>query len=353
MQKTIVSGVACWSRWQPDRNLYFNAWFVEGSGGNIVVDPLDMDDAVQAYVAERGLAAVVVTNRDHERSAAAFAERFKVPVCAPQADAPEMTVKVDRPYDDGDDVFGWRAVRFDGMKSAGESALFRASDRTAITGDAFWGAPAGALTLMADDKLANPEKAALSTRRLLALNVRHLLVGDGAPVFDRAWEALVAMLEARSGLLFRRVNVDELEWIARKVPAPFAAGRAEISWFLGVRKLGYAATRLEPGQTSSPFHGHTCEEELLLVVDGEPSVRMPSGKFKLRKGDLVALPVGPVGAHRLYNETAQPATVLFFANVAEGDGAFYPDTKKVLADRYGLSLLVRDNPELGYFEGEV
>jgi len=353
MQKTIVAGVSTWSRWQPDRNLFFNSWFVEEPSGNIVIDPLEPDEDVLAHVAERGLAAVVLTNRDHERAAGAFAERFGVPVVAPARDAAEIGVRAARTFEDGDDVFGWRAVRFDGMKSPGESALFRASDRAAITGDAFWGVPAGALTLMADDKLADPLQAALTTRKLLALNVQHLLVGDGAPIFHHAWEALVAMLEARSGLLFRRVNVDELEFIARKVPAGFARERAEISWFLGVRKLGYAATRLQPGETSGPFHGHTSEEELLLVVDGEPTLRTPAGRFRLRAGDLVALPVGSAGAHRLYNESTKPATIVFFANVADGDGAFYPDSKKLLVDRYGRSLMVRDNPELEYFEGET
>jgi uncharacterized cupin superfamily protein len=352
MQTTIVPGVSSWSQWQPDRNLFFNSWFVERTAGNFVVDPLEPDDAVLSHINAKGLAAVVLTNRDHERGAKTFADRFHVPVIAPARDAAEIGVPVDRTYDDGDDVFGWRAVRFDGMKSPGESALFRSSDRAAITGDAFWGVPAGALTLMADEKLANPEQAALTTRKLLGLNVQHLLVGDGTPIFERAWEALVAMLEARSGLLFRRVNLAELAYIARKIPEGFARARAEISWFLGVRKLGYAATRLEPGETSAPFHGHTCEEELLLVVAGTPTVRTPAGRFPLRPGDLVALPVGPVGAHRLYNESAKACTVVFFANVADGDGAFYPDSKKVIVDRYGLSKTVADHPELDYFDGE-
>ncbi len=43
---------------------------------------------------------------------------------------------------------------------------------------------------------------------------------------------------------------------------------------------------------------------------------------------------------------------MFFANTAEGDGAFYPDSKKLIVDRYGLSKMVRDHPELDYFDGE-
>jgi uncharacterized cupin superfamily protein len=353
MQPTIVSGVSVWSRWQPDRQLYFNSWFVESPAGNFVVDPLDPDDSEHAHIMRHGIAAVVVTNRDHERAAELVSERYGVPVIAPKLDAHEMNVDVTREVDDGDDVFGWRVVRFDGMKSRGESALFRAEDRTAITGDAFWGVPAGGVTLMADDKLGDPLAAALSTRKLLALDVQHLLVGDGAPVYFRAWDALVTMLEAREGVFFRRVNVDELHFAPRHVPAGYARERAEISWFLGVRRLGYAAVRLGPGESTAPFHGHTLEEELCWIVDGHPTIRTPAGKHRLRPGDLVALPVGPPGAHRLVNESEQRCIAVFIANVAEGDAGFYPDSHKVMFDRYRSRLILRDNPALEYFDGEL
>lgn len=352
MEATIVPGVSTWSRWQPERKLYFNAWFVESEAGNFVVDPLEPNDEEHTHIMRHGLAAVVVTNRDHERAAELVSERYGVPVIAPKLDAPEMSCDVARTIDDGDVVFGWRVVRFDGMKSRGESALFRAGDRTAITGDAFWGVPSGALTLMADDKLADPLEAALSTRRLLALDVQHLLVGDGTPVYHRAWDALVAMLEARAGVLFRRINVDELEYDRRSVPPGFAGERAEVSWFLGVRRIGYAALRLGPGETSAPYHGHTLEEELCFVIDGAPTIRTPAGRHRLRPGDIVALPVGPSGAHRLYNESEHPCTVLLFANVADGDGAFYPDSRKIAFNRYHERLLLRDNPVLDYYDGE-
>jgi hypothetical protein len=83
-------------------------------------------------------------------------------------------------------------------------------DGVAITGDALWGVPAGALRLMPDEKLADPARAALSIRRLLEANVRHLLVGDGMPVFHGAFDALATMLDARRETLVRRANVAEL-----------------------------------------------------------------------------------------------------------------------------------------------
>ena len=39
MRKTVAPGVWSWSRWQPDRGLDFNGFFVETAEGNLVVDP--------------------------------------------------------------------------------------------------------------------------------------------------------------------------------------------------------------------------------------------------------------------------------------------------------------------------
>ena len=43
MQQTS-SGFAMWSVWQPDRNLFFNSYFLERADGNLAVDPLPLSD---------------------------------------------------------------------------------------------------------------------------------------------------------------------------------------------------------------------------------------------------------------------------------------------------------------------
>ena len=46
MQRTMVDSVRMWSAWQPDRNLFFNSFFVETAEGNCAVDPLPLDRCV-------------------------------------------------------------------------------------------------------------------------------------------------------------------------------------------------------------------------------------------------------------------------------------------------------------------
>lgn len=353
MQPTMLPGVSLWSRWQPDRALFFNSWYVRGEAGAMVVDPLEPDAEVLGAIDAGGLAAVVVTNRDHERAAAFFAERYRVPVISAAPDAAEMSIAVEREVVAGDDVLGWRVVTFAGLKTAGEFALFSPATQAAIVGDAVWGAPAGALRLMPDEKLADPTVAALSLRLLLALDVRHLLVGDGTPIYERAADALQAALDARSGVPVRRINLDELVYRRRNGPGPYQSDDGEIGFWIGARTLGYRATRLAPGEAFCPYHWHTIEEEVFIVWEGTPTLRTPAGTFVLRRGDFVAFPPGAHGAHRLSNDGPGPCTVIMLANTgSDKEACFYPDSRKVLVVHGADDTLVRSEPELDYFDGE-
>ncbi len=351
MRKTVVPGISSWSRWQPDRGLDFNSFFVETPEGNLVVDPLEPDEETLAGLRERGVAAVVVTNRDHERFTAAVAEATGAPVVASALDAPLLQRPVDRTVVPGDVLFGWTVLGLDGFKTAGEIVLYSRERRTAIVGDALWGAPAGALTLMPDAKLADPQRAALSARKLRAYSIDHLLVGDGACVFGNAHDVIGAMLDAREGVFVNRVNVDELDFRStRDGNEPFGDETAEVGRLIGAEKLGYSVARLQRGDHYCPLHWHTAEEELFVVLAGTPSLRTPRGTFALRAGDIIAFPTNAGGAHRLFNDADAEAVVLLVANTNPADTCFYPDSQKHVVEATGT--LVRDHPQLDYFDGE-
>src|SRR5947209_126991 len=353
MRKTAVPGVWSWSRWQPDRGLDFNGFFVETPGGNLVVDPIEPDEQTLAELRERGVAAVLVTNRDHERSSAAVVAATGAQVIASALDAPLLAHHVDRTVVPGEIVLGWTVVGLDGFKTAGEIALYQKACRTAIVGDALWGTPAGALTLMPDAKLADPERAALSARALRMNGVDNLLVGDGACVFGNAHAVISAMLDAREGVFVNRVNLfDERPY--RNSPddvAPFTATWFDPGRLIGAEKLGYGATRLRKGEVFCPYHWHTREEELFVVMRGTPSLRTPRGTFVLEPGDCVAFSTDPRGAHKLWNDADDEALVLLIANTDPGDVCFYPDSRKFVVE--ATDTLVRDNPQLDYYDGET
>ncbi len=205
MQRTVVDGVYLWSVWQPERNLFFNSHFIACSDGNLIVDPLPLSAADAGEIDERGGAAwVLVTNRDHQRDATAFAARFGAKVAAGERDAELLSVAVDRRLVDGATFCGATVIGVPGMKSPGEIALHFPDRRTALVGDALWGDPAGSLRLMPDDKLADPPLVARSLRAVLACDPQHLLVGDGQSIYFDALRALRACLDTRANASLSR-----------------------------------------------------------------------------------------------------------------------------------------------------
>lgn len=356
LQRTALRGISMWSRWQPDRSLFFNSFFIRGKESNVVVDPLAAEESdLQAIESQGGVAWIVITTRDHEREAALFAERFGAKVAAPQRDVPEMRVRVDRELRDGDAIERARVVQLEGMKSPGEFALHLEDCATVVVGDALWGDPPGSLRMVADEKLGDPKKALLSLRRLWALEPKNILVGDGDCIYGGAAEAIETYLASRSDALIHKINLDELpEWKERAGPGRHRRKAAEVGLLIGARKLGYQMFEIDPGNFATPMHGHTDEEELYVVFEGTGTIRLPHGEFPIRKGDFIALPVGERGAHQVQNTGTGKLLVLALANNVDTDCCFYPDSDKLLFARKLMPRMVSGNggANLDYFAGE-
>lgn len=353
LQRTSLEGISMWSRWQPDRAVFFNSFFVRGRE-NVLVDPLALEDRdADAIRAEGGVAWIVITTRDHEREAAAAAKTFGARIAAPEADIPEMSVHVDRPLTDGDSVGRGKVVALDGMKSPGEFALYLADCAAVIVGDALWGDPPGSLRMVPDEKLADPQRAALSLRRIWALEPKHILVGDGACIYGNATDAIGAYLQSRPDVLVNKINADELVWTERPGPGRLTRRQAEIGLLIGARKLGYQLFAIEPGCIATPLHAHTCEEELYYVIEGAATLRLPRGEFGVRRGDFIAFPAGDQSAHSLINDSMERCVVLALSNLDPGDSALYPESQKMMVARGVLPRhIVRSGPLLDYYDGE-
>lgn len=352
MQQTVVPGVSMWSVWQPDRNLYFNSFFVRVPGGNLAIDPLPLAEADLAEIeAAGGVGWIAITNRDHERDARALAARFGAKLAASELDAPLLSAGVERTLRDGDDLCGARAVALEGFKTPGEFALHFPALDTVVVGDALWGMPAGALTLMRDDKLADPPRAVLSLRRIRALFPQHILTGDGACIFGDAHRVLWRALEARRDVFVNRVNRDEIPWRDwNDEPPGYGSRTLELDAYVGAEKLGFRITEIPPGKTTCPLHWHAEEEELFVVLRGAATLHTPRGPVELRTGDFVTFPTRLEGAHKVSNGGTEACEILMIANNEKTDVCYYPDSRKVLIE--AADLMLRDHPALDYWDGE-
>ena len=104
----------------------------------------------------------------------------------------------------------------------------------------------------------------------------------------------------------------------------FRAQRARLSRQAGSERLGLSLWELPPGEAAYPYHYHLAEEELMLVLDGQPSLRTPDGWRELQKGEVVPFLRGEQGGHQLVNRTEDTVRFLAFSTNGEPDIVLYP-----------------------------
>jgi uncharacterized cupin superfamily protein len=121
---------------------------------------------------------------------------------------------------------------------------------------------------------------------------------------------------------------------------------------LGAVLTGLSVYEIEPGQATWPYHFELTEEEWLLVVEGELTVRTPEGEQTLRTGEVVCFPAGAAGGHAVRNDG--PGTARFAmpsSSAGDGGGTIYPDTGLFALYGPGFSHRGRLGERVEYWEG--
>ena len=139
----------------------------------------------------------------------------------------------------------------------------------------------------------------------------------------------------------------------------FTYRRAKLGRQAGAEKLGASLFEIPPGEATFPYHVHTANEELLIVIDGRPSLRTPSGWRELEPGEVIAFPAGDEGAHQIQNRSGEPARVLVVSTMVAPEVTLYPDSGKLMAatrapgaSGEGIHEAYRRGEATDYWEGE-
>jgi uncharacterized cupin superfamily protein len=150
------------------------------------------------------------------------------------------------------------------------------------------------------------------------------------------------------------VNVFDEEWDETPYPTPPGWEQRTKALVPRGHALGMRLYELPPGQTQVLYHFHHGNEEAVVVLRGQPTVRTPAGERVLEPGEVVFFPSGPDGAHQLFNAGDEPARYLIAANHANPEVVEYPDSGKVLAlSKLGpLWSMHRRDDAVDYFDGE-
>ncbi len=150
------------------------------------------------------------------------------------------------------------------------------------------------------------------------------------------------------------VNLHGDEWERTEEREGWRSKDGWIGARLEAELIGGSLYELEPGNKLWPYHTHHANEEWLLVVSGEPTLRSADGEQELREGDVVCFRRGKDGLHQVLNRTDSPIRVLMLSTLIAPDIVEYPDSGKIGARSVAGEriLLSRPGPELDYWEGE-
>jgi uncharacterized cupin superfamily protein len=152
-----------------------------------------------------------------------------------------------------------------------------------------------------------------------------------------------------------RLNVSEVEFeYDADDPEGFRSGMKRFGKRLGAAATGLSIYELPPGQAICPYHYEYAEEEWLIVLEGTPTLRTPSGTSVLSPWDVCVFPTGPGGAHGVRNETSSPCRVMMFSDMHWPAATVYPDSDKigVFTGTEDTAMFLRST-KVEYFEGEA
>jgi uncharacterized cupin superfamily protein len=152
-------------------------------------------------------------------------------------------------------------------------------------------------------------------------------------------------------------NINDPKFDEPREHPGFKCSRARLGRQAGSERLGLSLWEVPPGEAAYPYHHHLGEEELVIVLEGRPSLRSPDGWRELAEGEIVAFVRGEPGAHQLVNRTQANVRFLALSTSGDPDIVIYPDSDKVgvferLAQGGGLYKLFRASDDVDYHEGE-
>ena len=161
--------------------------------------------------------------------------------------------------------------------------------------------------------------------------------------------------------IVRKVNLKDVEWQVRQSPkGKFGRRMKNISVALGrdpesldpAKRWPFdlALVSISKGKMLCPYHSHSAESEMYLIVSGRGKIRDKDGWTEVGAGD--AFFFGPGEAHQLANAGDEDLVYYVIADNPRGDMCHYPDSGKFAVWKAGNEEVIVKANEADYFEGE-
>ncbi len=134
----------------------------------------------------------------------------------------------------------------------------------------------------------------------------------------------------------KKTNLTKLKWDHWKSPkGKYEQYGKDISGRLGDKRNAWPKkghpfnlelVKLPPGKAACPFHSHTTQWELFVIVSGTGTVRAGKARHQVKAGDAVMHPPGE--AHQIINTGKKVLEYYVIADNPPVDIFHYPDSGK-------------------------
>jgi hypothetical protein len=191
----IAPGIWHWAAAHPRIKILVHSYYLPAE--RVLVDPIVPEGGLDWFAEHGPPTDVLLTNRHHYRSSAAFVDRFGVTVRCVREGLHELGGRGVEPFDFGDEVCSGVVAHEVGAICPDETAFHVPALRAlALADGAVRWEPGGPLAFVPDHLMddADGTKAGLraSYRRLAELDFEHLLLAHGAPFVGTGRDVLAA-----------------------------------------------------------------------------------------------------------------------------------------------------------------
>jgi uncharacterized cupin superfamily protein len=158
----------------------------------------------------------------------------------------------------------------------------------------------------------------------------------------------------------RKINLKDVQETESKSPkGKFHRYSKEVSIALGrdARSMDLMkrhpfdleVTRLPPGAARCPYHAHSAQWELYVVISGAGKMRHGEGAVQMSAGDVFLF--APNEPHQIINDGKEDLIYYVIADNPLGGSCFYPDSKKWMVSQPTPRVLLK-GAEGDYYDGE-
>jgi hypothetical protein len=190
----VLPGISIWRCYDAASKTDLYSTGLQTDEGFLLIDPIDLPPDVMPEL--KGVAGVIVTNENHLRSAAFFAERFQVPLYAEIKVAASFAgatpLQVERPF-----APKLTAVPVEGA-AIGEIAIYWQTETgTIVMGDALINFEPYGFTFLPAKYCSDFKLMRKSLTRLLDYSFERMLFAHGTPILSGAKARLEGLLNSR------------------------------------------------------------------------------------------------------------------------------------------------------------